>query len=260
MIKRSTSTILSVLAALFVFLPTVAAAQETTPPLAEMWMMTIKPGHGSELNKALAEHMKFRSENGDPRDWQAYTPLLGEELNRVGVRYCCFNWADLDSYREWGKNNAKVGEHFEKHVAPHVEHYAHYFETMHWNNSHWADSADGATLYAVTEFHVKPGHGAEFRAARDKLLQIALNQGWATEEHSWLWTSTVGGPPVEGIVIPYQNFAGLDREADSFSRFLAEHLGEDGAAELMKQFASSTSGSNYQIWEHQKDLSMDSGD
>ena len=260
MIKRSASTILTVLAALFVFLPGIAAAQETTPPLAEMWMMTIKPGHGPEFNKALAEHMKFRSENGDPRDWQTYTPLLGEELNRAGVRYCCFNWADLDSYREWGKNNEKVGEHFDKHVAPHVDHYAHYFETMHWNNSHWADSADGATLYAVTEFHVKPGHGADFRAARDKLLQIALNQGWATEEHSWIWTSTIGGAPVEGIVIPYKNFAGLDREADSFSRFLAEHLGEDGAAELMKTFASSTSGSNYQIWEHQKDLSMESGD
>ena len=260
MIKRSASTILSVLAALFVFLPGITAAQETTPPLAEMWMMTIKPGHGPEFNKALAEHVKFRSENGDPRDWQTYTPLLGEELNRAGVRYCCFNWADLDSYREWGKNNEKVGEHFDKHVAPHVDHYAHYFETMHWNNSHWADSADGATLYAVTEFHVKPGHGADFRAARDKLLQIALNQGWATEDHSWIWTSTIGGAPVEGIVIPYKNFAGLDREADSFSRFLAEHLGEDGAAELMKTFASSTSGSNYQIWEHQKDLSMESGD
>ena len=260
MIKRPASIILSVVAALFTLLPTAAAAQETTPPLAEIWMVTIKPGQRSEFYKALAEHMKFRSENGDPRDWQTYTPLLGEELNRVGLRFCCFNWADLDSYKEWGKNNPKVGEHFDKHVAPHVDHYAHYYETMHWKNSFWAENADNATLYAVTEFKIKPGHGADFRAARDKLLQIALNQGWATEEHSWIWTSTIGGAAVEAIVIPYENFADMDRDEDSFSRFLAKHLGDDGAAELMKQFSGSTNGFNYQIWEHQKDLSMDSGD
>lgn len=260
MIKRPVTTILSVLAALCILLPAVATAQDDPPPLAEIWMVTIKDGHGSEFNKALAEHMKFRSENGDPRDWQAYRPLLGEELNRIGLRSCCFNWADLDTYREWGKNNKKVGEHFDKHVAPHVDRFAHYFETMHWNNSHWADSADGASLFAVTEFKVKPGHGAEFSAARDKLLQIALNQGWATGDNSWIWTSTIGGPPVEGIVIPYQNFAGLDRGQNNFSRFLAEHLGEEGAAKLMKQFSSSTRGSSYQIWEHQKELSMESGD
>lgn len=260
MTNRPVTALLSAFAALLLLLPATAAAQDNPPPLAEIWMVNIKPGHGSEFNKALAEHMKFRAENGDPRDWQTYSPLLGEELNRIGIRYCCFNWADLDSYREWGRNNPKVGEHFEKNVAPHVDSYAHYYETLHWNNSHWSDSAGDATLFAVTEFHVKPGHGADFRAARDKLLQIALNQGWATEDQSWIWTSTIGGPPVEGIVIPYKNFAAMDRDEDNFSRFLAKHLGEDGAAALMKQFSGSTSGSNYQIWEHQKDLSMESGD
>lgn len=260
MIERPATAILSIFAALFILMPAVSSAQEATPPLAEIWMVTVKPGHGPEFNKALAEHMKLRSENGDPRDWQTYTPLLGEDLNRIGIRYCCFNWADLDSYREWGRNNRAIGEHFDKHVAPHADSYAHYFETMHWKNSHWAESAGDATLFAVTEFTVKPGHGAEFRAARDKLLQIALDQGWASEERSWIWTSTIGGAEVEGIVIPYKNFADMDRDEDSFSRFLAKHLGDEGAAALMKQFAGSTTGSNYQIWEHQKDLSMDSGD
>jgi hypothetical protein len=258
--KRPAYYFLSVLAALFFLVPAVSMAEDSPPPLAEMWVVTPKAGHGSEFNEALAEHMKFRSENGDPRDWQVYTPLLGEELTRVGIRFCCFNWADQDAYRQWDEGNKKVGEHFEKHVAPHAEHWGHYFETLNWGNSHWADSADSATLFAITEFHIKAGHEAEFKTARDEILQIALNQGWATEQHSWLWISTIGGAPAESIVIPHDNFASMDLEEESFSRFLAKHMGEEKAAALMKQFAGSTSGSEFQIWELQEDLSMDSGD
>ena len=258
--KRPTFYILSVLAALFFLAPAVSMAQDTPPPLAEMWVVTPKAGHGSEFKKALAEHMKFRSENGDPRAWQAYTPLLGEELNRVAIRFCCFNWADQDAYRKWSMSNEKVSAHFDEHVAPHSEHWAHYFESLSWSNSHWTDKAGSATLFAVTEFTVKPGHAADFRAARDELLQIALNQGWASDEHSWLWSSTIGGAPVESIIIPHENFASMDRDEDNFSRFLSKHMGEDAAAALLKQFAGSTSGSDYQIWELQNDMSMDSGD
>jgi hypothetical protein len=258
--NRPAFYVLSVLAALFFLLPAAAAAEDAPPPLAEMWMVTPKAGQGSELRKALAEHMKFRAENGDPRSWQVYTPLLGEKLSQVGIRFCCFNWADQDAYREWSKNAKKVGEHLEKHVAPHAEHWAHYFESINWGNSHWTDSADSATLFAVTEFTVKPGQAAEFKVARDEILQIALNQGWATDQNSWIWSSTIGGAPKESIVIPHANFASMDREEESFSQFLAKHMGADAAASLMKQFASSTSGSEYQIWELQKDLSMDSGD
>jgi hypothetical protein len=258
--KRPVAYILSLLAALFFLLPATSMAEDSPPPLAEMWVISYKVGHGSEFRKALAEHMKFRAENGDPRDWQSYTPMLGEDLNRVSIRYCCFNWADQDSYREWAKGAEKVSEHFQKHVGPHTVHAAHYFKSMNWKNSHWADNAGEASLYAVTDFKIKPGHGAEFRSARDKLLQIALNQGWANDEHSWIWTSTIGGAPTEGIVIPHKNFASMDRDEDSFSRFLSEHMGEEGAATLLKQFSSSTSGSEFQIWEQQKDMSIDSGD
>ena len=85
--------------------------------------------------------MKFRSENGDPRAWQAYTPLLGEELNRVAIRFAASTGQTRTAYRKWSMSNEKVSEHFEEHVAPHSEHWAHYFESCSWRNSHWADKA-----------------------------------------------------------------------------------------------------------------------
>ena len=64
-----------------------------------------------------------------------YTPMLGENLNMVAVRYCCFNWADADSYREWGTENEVVQKHWSEKVDPHVAQYGHYFDEVSWVNS-----------------------------------------------------------------------------------------------------------------------------
>jgi hypothetical protein len=258
--KRPVNFVLSVLAILFFAAPAVSVAQDSPPPLSEMWMVVPKADHKTEFYESLARHKTFRSEQGDPRSWQVYTPLLGDELGRVAIRSCCFSWADQDTYREWGEKNEKVGAHFNEHVAPHVEKWEHYFETMNWKNSHWNEQDGTTKFYAVTQFNVKAGHGAEFKAARDKILQIALNQGWATDDHLWLWATRIGGKPQESIIIPHENFASMNRDEDSFSGFLSEHMGAEAAAELLQQFSASTWGSDFQIWEYQEKYSMSSDD
>jgi hypothetical protein len=260
MYKRQVKFVPGILAVLFFMLPAVGAAEDSPPPLAEMWIVTPKADHGTEFYKALGEHMAFRSEHGDPREWQAYSPLLGDQLNRLAIRFCCFNWADQDGYQEWDEQAEEITAHFNEHVGPHAEKWEHYFESMDWENSHWPDDVAQYKLFAVTEFNLKPGEGADFRAARDKILQIALNQGWATGDHAWLWASTIGGKPQESIIIPHKNFASMDRKDDSFTSFLSEHMGADAAAALLKQFSSATWSSNYQIWQHQEKYSMSSGD
>ena len=260
MTKQPVNFVLSVLAVLFFMLPATSMAEDSPAPLSEMWVASPKAGQAKEFYAALAEHMALRSESGDPRKWQTFTPMLGDNLDRVAMRTCCFNWADQDSYGEWNDKNKAVDEHFMEHVAPHAENWEHYFESVNWENSHWVESAGPYKLFAVTEFHVIPGHAAEFKAARDKILQIALNQGWATEENSWMWSTTVGGKPIESIVVPHKNFASMDRADQTFSRFLSRHLGDDAAAALLQQFAASTKGSNFQIWELREEYSMSSDD
>ena len=250
-----------VLSALILLAPALVLAAEAPPPLAEMWVLTSKPDHDDEFRAAIKEHMAFRSEHGDPRAWQAYTPVLGDELNRVAVRFCCINWADADSYRAWSMNATEVGEHFEKHVAPHVGSAAHYFETIDWANSHWSDAGGPYRLFAVTEWDIKPGHSAQLSAAVDKMSQIAIEQGWASDTRNWLWMSPVGGSPRLSIVIPHRNYAGLEQEEDTFFRFLSEHLGsEEKAAEVFQQFEGAIAGSEFQIWAHRDDLSMAEND
>jgi hypothetical protein len=244
----------------FLLLPAAATLAEGPPPLAEMWLVTPKAGQSSEFRKALAEHMAFRSEHGDPREWQAYTPLLGDNLSQVAIRFCCFNWADQDGYTVWGSSADTIQDHFNEHVAPLTEKWEHYFESLDWGNSHWADSARSATYYAVTEFNIKPGSGPDFDEARDAMSQIALNQGWAADNRSWLWASTIGGGQRESVIIPHDNFASFDRGEEDFSSFLSRHLGAEKAAELMKQFASASVSTHFQIWKHQSELSMSTDD
>jgi hypothetical protein len=258
--KRPAKFVLSLLAVLIFTAPILANAQDAPPPLTEMWLVTPKAGHQAEFKKGLAAHMAFRSEHGDPRSWQSYTPLLGDNLSQVAIRYCCFEWADQDAYREWSDQAEEISAHFAENVAPHAENWEHYFEASDFKNSHWVEENGPYKFFAVTDFKIKQGHSREFDDARDKMSQIALDQGWATNDRSWLWTTTIGGPPQEGIVIPYKNFAAMDRDEDSFYRFLSKHMGDEAAAALLQQFSTAAKSSHFQIWEHQEEYSMSSDD
>ena len=257
MIKKSITQILSLFAVTMLLAPAAVTAQDSPPPLAEMWVLYSKPDHGDEFREALKEHMAFRSAHGDPRAWQAYTPVLGDALNRVAVRFCCIGWADVDAYREWSMGAEAVSAHFDEHVGPHVDRAEHYFESIDWDNSHWNEAGGPYRVFAVTEFHVKPGQSAEFDATRAMMSQIAIDQGWASDSRSWLWASRIGGSPQTSVVVPHRNFAGFEQGEDTFFRFLSEKMGsEDKAAEIFQQFDGALSDSDFQIWVHREDLSM----
>jgi len=247
---------LFILATLLALSPGVAA-QNLPPKLVELWMISPRDGHSKEFVEGIRAHMAFREEHGDPRAWQTYTPLLGEDLRRIAVRYCCFEWADADTYREWEADHPQLQAHFDEHLAPHVASAAHYFESVDWANSHWSEAGEPYRLFAVTEFRVDPANSAAFDQARVKLSQIAIQNGWASDDHSWLWLSSIGGEPAQAIVIPHRDFAGLDGGRPSFGEFLAERMGSpEMAAEVMQSLMANVRSIDYQIWEHQPELSM----
>lgn len=253
---KITNYLLSALVALAFTLP-LAAAAEAPPPLAENWMLVPKADKYDDFEEGLKKHMAFRKEHGDTRSWQAYTPTLGDKLNRVGIRYCCISWADVDSYRAWSMENKKIGEHYQEHVAPYVESAAHYFNSISWENSHWESENGPYKLFAVTSFEIKPGAAGTFDAARDKMSQIAINQGWASPEHVWMWSTRIGGSPQESVVTPYKNWADMEREGETFFQFLVRKLGSDDAAgALLDEFSSAIKNTDYQVWVHREDLSM----
>lgn len=259
--KTPTILILGLFAGLLCLLPLSAMAEDEPGPLAEMWLVTTKTGQQGDFQAALKEHMAVRSEHGDPWNWQTYTVAVGKNLNQIAIRHCCINWADVDSYEQWNKDNPAVAKHWIETVDQYLEKYEHYFEQLDWDNSHWNEAAGSYRFFGVTEWTIKGGHGADFSTAREKMSQIAINQGWATADRSWLWTTTIGGKPTQGVVVPYKNYAAMAPGEESFFEFLVKHMGsEEAAGELLKTFSGASWGSEYTVWEHQPGLSMSEGD
>lgn len=259
--KASSMLLLGLLASMIYLLPFNAIAEDEPGSLAEMWLVTVKNGHSGSFQAALKEHIAFRAEHGDPWKWQTYTAVVGENLNQIAIRYCCINWADVDSYEQWNRSNPDVGEHWNENVDPNVKKIEHYFEQIDWDNSHWSEGAGSNRLFGVTEWTIKGGKDADFAAAREKMSQIAINQGWGAAERNWIWTTTIGGKPTQGIVIPYKNYAAMTPGEETFYSFLVKQLGsEEAADELYKTFSGATWESQYTVWEHQPDQSMQEDD
>ena len=255
--KVSKILILSLFTGLLYLLPISVMAADEPGPVAEIWIVTAKTGYMGNLQEAFKEHLAVRVKHGEPWNWQTYVPVVGDGLNRIGIRHCCVNWADVDSYQHWDRSNPEVLADWYEKVGPHVEKMEHYFERVDWSNSHWNEGADSSRLYGVTEWAIKGGHGADFAAAREKMSQIAINQGWANTERNWAWMTTVGGRSTESIVIPYKNYADMAPGEESFFQFLSKHLGsEEAAGDLLKSLSAASWGSSYTVWEHRPDLSM----
>jgi hypothetical protein len=259
--NASKMLLLSLYASMLYLLPLSAMAEDEPGPLAEMWMVTVKNGYLGNFQEALKEHSAFRAEHGDPWKWQVYASVVGKNLDQIAIRHCCVNWADVDSYEQWNRGNPEVTRHWFETVGPHVEKVEHYFEQIEWDESNWNAAAGSNRLFGVTEWTIKGGYAADFAASREKMSQIAINQGWATAGKNWLWAKTIGGRETQSIVIPYNNYAAMAPGEESFYAFLAKHLGsEEAAGELLKTFSSATWGSEYTVWEHRPDLSMGKDD
>jgi len=252
----SAKLVFCLLAAIFSMTSTTGMAQDAPPPLAERWMVTVKPDHLADFYAALKEHIDVRQANGDPWDWEIYSGYTGDKIGEYGIRYCCANWSELDAYEKWNSENPAVIEHWMAKVHPLLEKTEHYYDIVDWANSHWNSDEGPYRYFSVDEWTIKGGHEAQLTAARKKMSQIALNQGWSAAGNSWIWYRQIGGEAKLSIVIPHKNLASMAGKGESFGDFLGKHLGSpQAAAELMQEFSSSTWKSETNIWIHHPEFS-----
>lgn len=229
-------------------------AQSMPGTLAEEWFMTVKADHQADFENAISAHSKVRAAHGDPRRWDVYTMVTGDDLNTYIFRACCFTWKDQDAYMAWEDDNLEVMSDWAKNAHPHVEKYAHYFDDMDLANSFWPDDEKPVNYLGVMEFFVAAGQRSSLSAARAEISQIALNQGWSAAGHRWAWTDRIGGEAVTALVVPFENYAGMQPGGETFIEFLIDHLGEDAAMELQRRFSASVSSSKYTILRYRPEL------
>jgi len=240
----------------FVGLPFVAQAQdeEADPPnMADLWIVHVEAGKSAAFEEAFKSHIAFRAENGDPRAWNTYTVAVGEDLGAYGIRFCCIDLADADSYDAWDAE-AGAGEHWNANVDQYVDSYEHYYTTTDFENSNWPEGETNYSLFGVTRWVLKQGAFRQMNEAKGKMSSLAKEHGWP---RYWSWQSQIGGSNVISIVSPYENYAGMEPPEQSFFEFLVEHMeSPEAAGELLGSFSSSFKSSSYTVYRLRDDLSM----
>ena len=249
------TTLLGVLAAA---LPLGAFADNhevAAPALSDVWVLAVNANSQEKFNEAMAEHMAWRKEAGDSRNWQAYRVAIGDKMNRIMYRADMSGWGDLDAYREESEENG-YGEHFGKTVGPHVDHFHHWIDEYDHDNSYWTDGPKGP-YFGVTTWWLDESFNPQAYAARIKLSQTGMD-GWASEDNQWLWITNTGGRTMLSIVSPFASYADMEEPEVTFFQFINEKLGEEEAAKLFSDFSAGKVKSDFTVWEHAADISTPS--
>ncbi len=231
-----------------------SSAQEPAKNIAESWLLTIKAGQTAEFEAAFTAHAGVRANHGDPRVWRALTPMMGEYGTRYLIRTCCFAWADQDEYQAWEAGNPEVLQDWLNHVQPHIQTINHNFSELDFKHSHWPNTPSDLKFVGVNSWEITPAQESDFRAARTELSQVLLNNGFATADRNWTWSETVGGSRRVSLAVPYASYAAMNRDRARLYNFLSEHMGPEGAGDLLARFAGSATHSTYQVWVLRPDL------
>jgi hypothetical protein len=237
----------SIITLICIFLMSTATYAEDKKPtlLADVWSITPNSGQESEFYVALKEHIKFRTEKKDPREWNIYNQVVGDDLDTYVIRACCFEWAAQDAYIEWGKS-AGTGEHFNKTVGPYVAHASHNFSILDQKNSNWSDDTV-ANYVGVSHYQLKNGSNDKFYDAVKSITKILKDNNWP---RSWAFSYPVVGQSNRmTIATPFKNYADMAPLEVSISKFLSDHLkSEKKAKKMLDEFSAGIESSSYTIY------------
>jgi hypothetical protein len=239
----------------FLIFPALTFAEDKEPTLiADIWTMTPKAGHEADFHAALKAHIKFRQDHDDPRNWQVFSPIVGDHMNTYLIRACCFEWSAQDSYEEWSEKSG-VQKHWNETASKYVASYNHNFNEADMENSH-SVSTTVTNFVGVTRYKVKNNAWEKLNKAIASLSSIGKDNNWP---HSWSWGYPVSGPTDVILAVPFKNYADMAPLDENFFQFVSKHLkSKKKAQKIFDRFTNSIESSEYSIYKKLDDLSMQS--
>ena len=222
-----------------------------TGTIADRWVLWPKPGHESEFEAAVKEHVAWRKKNGDPFNWIAYQPVVGTDLNFYVFRSDDHQWKDLDAENAWEMKSG-ANDAYEKQLGVHVERAAHFFEEFDAAHSHIVGDNKDYKYFSVVTRNLKSGSRAEAMAAIEKIHKALTEQKWP---YPYRLGWSVGGKDSLRLVFPMKSYADMADPNPSVYQVLEKALGKDDAAAVLKQFGTTLEFSDHTIAEVRPDLS-----
>lgn len=229
--------------------------EEERGAISDVWIVVPKKGMGGEFGAAVATHMKFRKEQGEPLAWYAYGVAAGNRPEVIMFRSEPISWADLDAYE--AEDLSALDDDWAENIEQYVDHYHHYIESYDWENSHWPEGeTTSGPFFTAVERTWRTGAGPGPSDAHRKISQHALNDGWADKGYNWLWINRTGGEPKQSIVFSNASYADMAPDGNSFAKWLGGVVGsEEEAVALIGQWLSGFSRTEVTVWRYLKNLS-----
>ena len=231
--------------------PSASAADETPGRLFSTWVFWVKQGHEAAFETAVKAHVAWRKSAGEAFQWNAYQPVVGDDLTHYVFRSGPHHWQDLDENAAW---EMKTGaqQKFREQVAPHVERFEHIIDQLEPNHSSWTDSPD-YKYFGVSTFHFKGGTRSQQDAALTTILAAVQAQKWS---RSYAVFRVIGGQGGMNIAAPYKSYADMAQPDPSFFQTVAKTLGSEGAAgAAFDTFGRTMKSASYTIYMARPDLS-----
>ena len=255
---RLTGGLVGFVALLFAFNALAEGHEEERGAISDVWVFAVKRGMEEQFTTAMKEHIAVRKEMGEARVWYAYRAEVGHHPGLVMYRSAPMSYADHDAYL--AGDFSAMSEAFNENIDPLVDHYHHYIDSYDWKNSHWPDDeTTEGPLYTEVSRTWKPGGGTASNQARERMSQIALDDGWAEKGYEWLWVNRTGGKPMQAMGGPRAKDADMAPTGDDFGEWLAEQVGSDEeAAGIIKTWLKGFSETNVTIWRHDPEISTPS--
>ena len=235
---------------LSLLIPNAMAESKSPEILAESWVMTPKSDKVGDFQQALKDHSKHRAELKDPRKWDLYSQVLGNNMDTVIARSFGFSWADMDAYASWSQDK-NPGQHFNDAVMPKLSNLGHYLSVIDDANSHWGPEVTFRYV-GVSSYNVKQGHQGAMEKDIKLFSDVAKANNWP---YNWSWSDSVTGGAEVYLAVPYQNWAEMAPPDETFAELLDKHFGDETKTEeTLQRWDSHFESLDYDVYALRPDL------
>src|SRR5580704_7995240 len=227
------------------------AAQQKPAQIFTIEFQTVKTGMTTQYEAGRKAKAAWHKEKKDPRPLFVWQFMSGEQTGTYAVAQPALTWKEMDNppisedadQAEWEKTMGT-------YVTSLVTHYYHYNDDLSWPST---EMTPGKYSEVIT-FHVRQGGAEEFVGDLKKVTTAITKANWGS--HYRVYTLEFGGRgDTFVLVVDHPNYADFEDPAKSFNDMLAEGMGKDGAAALMKSLDTVTLDTDAEMVKFRPDLS-----
>lgn len=249
--KRLGPSAAALVAVLFSLFAMDVRAQEQD--LAVMYEMVPEVSEPAEFEQALAEHARWRRDQGDPWTWDIYQVVTGDNLGTFYARAPQRAWADLDAYDAgFGPRGA---EHFNRTVGPHLRDLTSIITRGRPDVSSLPEDPSQMQLFSVIVYRLKPGTMQEFWEVVGRFHE-AIVRAEVPVHYGFDSVVAGGSGPEVHLVVMHPDWADFREPEPNVGQALRDAYGEEEAAALGERFSGLVDSVQNMVVRYRPDLSV----